>query len=57
MPIVEICLLTSSCRMELLFILLFRYVRKLRSEQLAKAAELAAAAASKAKVVIPITSK
>ncbi|KAI1403988.1 mitochondrial carrier [Hypoxylon fuscum] len=50
-------LMMTKERMELLFILLFRYVRKLRSEQLAKAAELAAAAASKAKVVIPITSK
>jgi hypothetical protein len=40
--------------MELLFILLFRYLRKIKSEQLAKAAELAA---SKAKTVLPIVAK
>ena len=39
--------------MELLFILLFRYIRQLRSQQLAKAAELA----SKAKVAVPLTTK
>jgi hypothetical protein len=33
--------------MELLFIVLFRYLRKLRSEQLQKAADLAAASAKK----------
>lgn len=40
--------------MELLFILLFRYLRKIRSEQLQKAADLAA---SKAKQVLPVIAK
>lgn len=40
--------------MELLFVLLFRYMRKLKSEQLQKAAELAAA---KAKVALPVVTK
>jgi hypothetical protein len=40
--------------MELLFILLFRYLRKIRTEQLQKAAE---AAAARAKQVIPIAVK
>lgn len=39
--------------MELLFILLFRYVRQLRAKQLAKVAELAA----KAKTAAPIVTK
>jgi hypothetical protein len=39
--------------MELLFILLFRYLKQVRTQQLAKAAELAA----KAKIAIPITTK
>lgn len=52
----DLDILTTS-RMELMFVLLFRYVRKLRSEQLAKAAQLAAAAASKAKVAVPIAIK
>lgn len=39
--------------MELAFILLFRYLRKLRSEQLAKAIALAA----KAKPGLPLTTK
>jgi len=39
--------------MELLFVLLFRYLRQLRSEQLQKAAELA----SKAKGVLPVIVK
>lgn len=34
--------------MELMFILLFRYLRKLRSEQIQKAADLAASSAKKA---------
>lgn len=38
-------------RMELVFILVFRYIRKLRAEQLAKAVELA----SKAKAALPVT--
>lgn len=40
--------------MELLFILLFRYLRKLRADQLQKAADLAAAGAKRA---LPILSK
>jgi hypothetical protein len=51
----------SSCstadpvyRLELIFILLFRYLRKLRSDQLRKAAELAA---SKAKQALPLIVK
>jgi hypothetical protein len=40
--------------MELLFIVLFRYIRKIRAEQLQKAAEIAA---SKAKMVVPMTVK
>jgi hypothetical protein len=40
--------------MELLFIVLFRYIRKIRAEQLQKAAEIAA---SKAKMVLPVTVK
>jgi hypothetical protein len=40
--------------MELLFIALFRYLRKLKSEQLQKAAEIAAA---KAKQALPIVTK
>jgi len=51
----RVCLeyvLTYS-RMELLFIVLFRYLRQIRSEQLAKAAELA----SKAKQVLPVIAK
>lgn len=39
--------------MELLFILLFRYIRQLRSQQLAKAAALA----SRAKAAVPLTTK
>jgi hypothetical protein len=41
-------------RMELLFIVLFRYLRKIKSERLQKAAELAA---SKAKEVLPLVTK
>ncbi|KAI1337786.1 mitochondrial carrier domain-containing protein [Xylariaceae sp. FL0016] len=55
--LVQGILMMTKERMELIFILLFRYVRKVRSEQLAKAAELASAAASKAKVAVPLTSK
>jgi len=40
--------------MELLFIILFRYLRKIRAQQLQKAAEIAA---SKAKMAIPMTVK
>lgn len=51
--------------MELLFILLFRYVRKIRQEQLQKYADMAAAkakpyaeaAAQKAKQVAPVLAK
>ncbi|KAI1505500.1 mitochondrial carrier domain-containing protein [Biscogniauxia marginata] len=55
--LVQGILMMTKERMELLFILLFRYIRKLRSEQLAKAAELAAATASKAKAIVPVTTK
>jgi len=40
--------------MELLFIVLFRYLKKLKSEQLQKAADLAA---EKAKHVLPVVTK
>lgn len=40
--------------MELLFVLLFRYLRKLRSEQLQKATEIAA---DKAKQALPLIAK
>ncbi|CAJ2506904.1 Uu.00g080900.m01.CDS01 [Anthostomella pinea] len=55
--LVQGILMMTKERMELVFILLFRYFRKVRSEQLAKAAELASAAASKAKLAIPITTR
>ena len=48
-------------RMELLFIVLFRYIRKIRSEQLKKVANLAASkadvVAQKAKEVLPVMTK
>ncbi|KAI0480605.1 mitochondrial carrier domain-containing protein [Xylariaceae sp. FL0804] len=50
-------LMMTKERMELVFVLLFRYVRKIRSEQLAKAAELASKAASKAKTTVPVMKK
>jgi hypothetical protein len=40
--------------MELLFVVLFRYIRKIRTEQLQKAAELAA---GKVKAAVPLTIK
>jgi hypothetical protein len=40
--------------MELLFVLLFRYLRKLKAENLQKAADLAAA---KAKQALPIVTR
>jgi hypothetical protein len=40
--------------MELMFVLLFRYLRKLKSEQLQKAADIAA---SKAKQALPLLVK
>jgi hypothetical protein len=40
--------------MELLFILLFRYLRKIKSEQLQKAADIAT---SKAKLALPLLTK
>ncbi|KAI2626662.1 mitochondrial carrier [Hypoxylon sp. NC1633] len=55
--LVQGLLMMTKERMEFLFILLFRYMRKLRSEQLAKAAEFAAAAASKAKIAVPVMTK
>lgn len=47
-------LMMTKERMELLFVVLFRYLRKIRTEQLQKAAELAA---GKARQVIPLTVK
>jgi len=52
--IVQGLLMMTKERMELLFILLFRYLRKMKSEQLAKAAEVAA---KKARTVLPIIAK
>lgn len=46
--------LLTSYRMELLFIVLFAYLRKIRSEKLQKAAELAAV---RAKDVLPVIAK
>ncbi|KAI1133055.1 mitochondrial carrier [Nemania abortiva] len=51
--LVQGILMMTKERMELVFILLFRYIRQLRSEQLAKAAKLAA----KAKETLPLTTK
>ncbi|ORY69804.1 mitochondrial carrier domain-containing protein [Pseudomassariella vexata] len=51
--LVQGILMMTKERMELLFILLFRYVKKLRAEQLAKAVELA----SKAKIALPVIAK
>ncbi|KAI9817981.1 MAG: ADP/ATP carrier protein [Thelocarpon impressellum] len=47
-------LMMTKERMELVFVLLFRYLRKIRSEQLQKVAE---ATAAKANVVLPIIAK
>ncbi|KAL7626943.1 ADP/ATP carrier protein [Parahypoxylon ruwenzoriense] len=55
--LVQGLLMMTKERMEFLFVLLFRYVRKLRSEHLAKAAALAAATASKAKLAVPVTTR
>ncbi|RDL40529.1 uncharacterized protein BP5553_00508 [Venustampulla echinocandica] len=52
--IVQGLLMMTKERMELMFVLLFRYLRKLKSDQLQKAAELAA---SKAKVALPLVTK
>ncbi|RDW71325.1 peroxisomal carrier protein [Coleophoma cylindrospora] len=52
--LVQGLLMMTKERMELMFILLFRYFRKLKSEQLQKAAELAA---SKAKQALPLVTK
>jgi len=52
--IVQGLLMMTKERLELIFILLFRYLRKLRSDQLRKAAELAA---SKAKQALPLIVK
>ncbi|KAI8634814.1 mitochondrial carrier [Xylariaceae sp. FL1651] len=51
--LVQGILMMTKERMELIFVLLFRYLRQLRSEQLAKAAGLAA----KAKATLPIVTK
>ncbi|KAI0165807.1 peroxisomal carrier [Xylariaceae sp. FL1272] len=47
--LVQGILMMTKERMELVFVLLFRYFRQLRSQQLAKAAELAAKAKAKSK--------
>jgi hypothetical protein len=52
--IVQGLLMMTKERMELLFILLFRYMRKLRSEQLQKVANIAA---EKAKQALPLVTK
>jgi len=52
--IVQGLLMMTKERMELMFILLFRYLRKIKSEKLAQAAELAA---SKAKSALPLVTK
>lgn len=52
--LVQGLLMMTKERMELMFILLFRYVRKVRSESLQRAAE---AASSKAKQVLPVVIK
>ena len=45
--LVQGILMMTKERVELLFVLLFRYIRKVRQEQLAKVAELAASQAKK----------
>ncbi|TVY47311.1 Peroxisomal adenine nucleotide transporter [Lachnellula occidentalis] len=52
--LVQGLLMMTKERMELIFIVLFRYLRKLKSEQLQKAADLAA---SKAKQALPLMTK
>lgn len=52
--IVQGLLMMTKERMELMFILLYRYMRKIRDEKLAKIAELAA---TKAKETLPIVTK
>lgn len=52
--LVQGLLMMTKERMELLFVLLFRYLRKIRTEQLQKATEIAT---SGAKAVIPMTVK
>ncbi|EKD13047.1 uncharacterized protein L3040_007128 [Drepanopeziza brunnea f. sp. 'multigermtubi'] len=52
--LVQGLLMMTKERMELIFILLFRYVRKVRGERLVKLADLAAA---KAKETLPIVTK
>jgi uncharacterized membrane protein len=59
--LVQGLLMMTKERMELLFIILFRYLRKVRSEQLKKVANIAASkadvVAQKAKEVLPIVTK
>jgi len=59
--LVQGLLMMTKERMELLFIVLFRYIRKIRSEQLKKVANLAASkadvVAQKAKEVLPVMTK
>lgn len=59
--LVQGLLMMTKERMELLFIILFRYIRKVRSEQLKKVADIAASkaevVAQKAKEVLPVVTK
>ncbi|KAI9894059.1 MAG: ADP/ATP carrier protein [Vezdaea aestivalis] len=52
--LVQGLLMMTKERMELIFVLLFRYIRKIRNEQLKKVADLAS---SKAKAVLPVLVK
>lgn len=59
--LVQGLLMMTKERMELLFIILFRYLRKVRSEQLKKVADIATSkaevVAQKAKEVLPVVTK
>ena len=59
--LVQGLLMMTKERMELLFIVLFAYLRQIRAKQLQKVADLAAssaaAASEKAKTVLPVTMK
>lgn len=59
--LVQGLLMMTKERMELIFVLLFAYIRQVRAKQLQKAAEMAKsgaeAMAEKAKTVLPVTTK
>lgn len=59
--LVQGLLMMTKERMELIFVLLFAYMRQVRAKQLQKAAEMAKsgaeAMAGKAKTVLPVTTK